>query len=45
VLAVDHGDRAEEALTADMLFAKIAEADPRLADVAAFGVMDPGPHD
>ena len=44
VPAVDHCDRAEEALAADVLFAQVAEADARLADVAALGVMDPGTH-
>jgi hypothetical protein len=40
MLAVDHGDRAEEALPADVLFAQVTEADPCLADMAPLGVMD-----
>jgi len=44
MLAVDHGDRAEEALPADVLFAQVAEADPCLADMPPLGVVDPGTH-
>ena len=44
VLAIDHCDRAEEALAADVLFAQVAEADARLADMPPLGVMDPGTH-
>ena len=44
VLTVDHRDRAEEALAADVLFAQVAEADARLADMPPLGVMDPGTH-
>jgi hypothetical protein len=41
MLAVDHGDRAEEALPADVLFAQVAEADPCLADMPPLGVVNP----
>ena len=44
MLAVDHGDRAEEALPTDVLFAQVAEADPCLADMPPLGVVDPGTH-
>ena len=44
VLAIDHRDRSEEALAADVLFAQIAKTDAGLADVAALGVVDPGTH-
>jgi hypothetical protein len=44
VLAIDHRNRPKETVAADVLFAEIAKTDPRLTDVAALGVVDPGTH-
>jgi hypothetical protein len=44
MLAIDHGDRAEEALPADMFLAQIAEADAGLPDMSSAREMDPRPH-